>query len=197
MTFKKLNLIVICVVAGLTGLFVGALLLPGTKELNLRLDEAAQKMQEVRAAQEEVGDVGELYATIVELDKRMADYRQHLPMERQFGEFLRSLSENLRTAGIDQNVVQQRAEQRLDETKLPASLKPALGTGILPVQISFESSFSQLFDFLKSVESLPRLSHVESLQLTNDEHSPGRVRAEIVLHTYYHPPRGRMDAVVQ
>src|SRR5205814_450922 len=100
------------------------------------------------------------------------NYRTRLPADRQFGEFLRSLSDELRRLGVEQNTVQPRAEEHLEATLLPADLKVAGATRILPVQVSFDRNFSQLFEFLKSVEDLPRLSHVESIDITNDEHSP-------------------------
>jgi len=187
MTIRKLNIIVIATVVVLTGAFVGVLLMPGAKELKRRREELAQQMRAVRDEQQRIGNVSEIYAAILEMDHRLADYQQRLPPERQFGEFLQSLSDRLKMAGIDQNMVMQKPEQGLDDSKLPASLKSAHGTGILPVQVSFDSTFNQLFDFLKSVEMMPRLSHVESLSVANDEASPGRVHADITLHTYYRP----------
>jgi anti-sigma factor RsiW len=78
------------------------------------------------------------------------------------------------------------AERRLDEAKLPPSLKAAARTGILPVQVSFNSSFTQLFDFLAAVEALPLVraavtDHVECMLgrlplevTTSDQHEIAR-----------------------
>ena len=41
--------------------------------------------------------------------------------------------------------------------------------------------------FLDYLEKNRRLSHVESLKLINDEMKPGRIKADIVVHTYFRP----------
>lgn len=190
MTLRKLNMIVVGVVVGVTGAFAAALFVPGTKALRQRREELAQRVTAVQEEQRQIGNIGELYAAIVEMDRKTQDFRTRLPAERQFGEFLKAVSDRLKEVGIEQSEVQQQAEQRLEDSKVPAELKLAKGTGILPVQVNFDSSFAELFDFLKSMEALPRLSHVESLLVKNDEARPGRVHAEIVLHTYYRPDGG-------
>jgi len=187
MTLRKLNLIVVGGVVGLTGLFAAALFLPRTKQLKHLREDLSQRSQAVRAEQEQIGNVSEIYAAILEMDRRKEDDRRKLPLERQFGDFLKALSDRLGQAGIEQNVVKQKPEYRLDDAKLPAELKRAKGTGILPVRVSFDSTPGQLFEFIKSVESMPRLSHVGSLEVANDETNPGRVHADITLHTFYHP----------
>lgn len=187
MTIRKLNTLVVITMLSITGLFVGALLVPGLKELQRRRAEIHERVEEVKTTQAHIGHVSDIYTEITALDQRTCNFRTRLPADRQFGEFLRSLSDELRRLGVEQNTVQPRAEEHLEPTLLPADLKLAGTTRILPVQVSFDSNFSQVFEFLKSVEDLPRLSHVESIDITNDEHSPSHVHAEIMLITYYHP----------
>jgi Tfp pilus assembly protein PilO len=187
MTLRKLNLIVVGGVVFLTGLFVAALFMPRTNHLKQVREEASRRSQAVRAEQEKIGNVSEIYAAILEMDRRREDNRCKLPVQRQFGEFLKALSDRLVLAGIEENVVRQKPEFRLDDDRLPPELKRARGAGLLPVHVAFDSAPNQFFDFLKSIESLPRLSHVETLVVANDETNPGRVHAEITLHTFYHP----------
>lgn len=187
MSIGKLNTMIVGGAIALSGLFVAALLLPGLKELRRRRTEIAEKVEEMKAHQAQLGSVSDLYDEIVTLDKRTNAYRKQLPAERQFGEFLRAISDELRHVGVDQNIVQPRTEERLELTRLPTDLKAAGATKILPVQVSFDSTFTQAFEFLKAVEELPRLSHVESIDITNDEHSPSHVHAEITLITFYYP----------
>jgi Tfp pilus assembly protein PilO len=197
MSIRRLNVIVVGSVLGLTALFLAALLLPGVRDLRRQRARIGEELQAVAARQQEVGHVGELYASNLEMERQVREQRRQLPADRQFGEFLNALSESLRRRKIGQYVVQPGPEQTLDEARLPDPLRVAAGTAILPVRISFEGSFAQVFDFLKDVEDLPRLSHVESMKVRNDEHGPGRVRAEIVLHTFHQPGAAPAAAVIQ
>jgi len=193
MSTRKLNLIVLICGVVLTAGFVFGLLAPGIRESRRRQVSLHEKLREVAAEQQQVGNVSELYASIVELDEKLRGHRRRLPTERQFGAFLSSLSDTLKSVGVDQYVVQPRPEQQLDEARLPDRLKILRGIMILPVRVSFEGTFSQVFDFLKAVEELPRLSQLESMKLVNDQTGAGRLRAEILLHSY-HRPAGRDTA---
>lgn len=186
MNMLKLNLAVVGVVVALTGAFAFGLLLPGAKELDDCHERLGVDQNIVQEKQKQVGDVSHLYASIMEMNEATRDYREKLPADRRFGQFLSDLSAMLRAAQIGDYVVQPRSAMEVDPQKLPASLKLSAGTTILPVNISFEGSFSQVFEFLKGLESMKRVMHVESLRLTNDEDEPGHVAVEMMLHTYRH-----------
>ena len=187
MTTLKLNVTVVAIVLVLTSAFVFGLLMPGVGRLREARAELAEKVTKVETDQQQVGDASDLYASILQMDEKTRDFRKRLPAERQFGEFLNDLSDNLEASGIEDYSVQPRPAQVLDQTKLPASLKLTEGTVLLPVVVSFEGDFGGLFEFLRGIESLPRLSHVETLRLVNDEKRPGRVAVELTLCTYHHP----------
>jgi Tfp pilus assembly protein PilO len=186
MNMLKLNLAAVAAVAVLAAAFVFGLLRPGMRELRDCQAQIADKQAKVQDDQQQLGNVGDVYASILHLDEAMHNFRVRLPPERRFGEFLNALSENLERCEISDYIVQPRTPLRVDEKKLPESYKLAVGTTILPVTISFHGSFSQVFKFLSDMDALSRLSHVESIKLVNDEQRPGQVSAEIALHTYQH-----------
>jgi Tfp pilus assembly protein PilO len=187
MSVLRLNAMVIGVVLALTGGFVIGLLLPGNRKLSARQAEVNSVLQDVKGKQEELGNVGDLYGSIQALDQQMKDYRQKIPADKAFGEFLRDVSGNLKKQGIEDFVVQPRAPLSIDSTNLPHVYQPAAGTVILPVSLQFESSMDKLFGFLASMDELKRISNVESMNLVNDESKPGHIVVEMMLHTYQHP----------
>ena len=187
MSTMKLNLIIVGVVVTLTAGFAAGLLIPGVRDLDQARQEVADKLAVVQTEQQQVGNVSELYSSILQMDVQLTDFRKRLPEDRQFGEFLNDLSENLKRNQIDEYIVQPRPARPLDETKLPADRKLAKDTVILPVSVAFETSFTKLFEFLKSMEAMPRLYHVESLKVVNDEQRPGTVKVELGLQTYHRP----------
>ncbi len=185
MSLLKLNLIAVAVVVILTAAFAFGLLMPGMKELQASQAGIVSKAEEVSTRQEIVGDVSDLYASILALDEEMHDFQEHLPSDRRLGEFLRDVSNNLQACGVTNYIVQPRPALQVEVEKLPAHLKEAAWTTILPVQVSFRSDFGRVFEFIGKMEAIPRLSHVEALSLVNDEQKPGTVQVEMMLHTYY------------
>lgn len=193
MSLFRINLIVLVTVLVSTAAFAWGLLLPGLDELRARQRNIELELKRVEQGQKAVGNVSDLYSSIVSLNKEMSNFRKRLPAERKFGEFLNDLSLCLERSKIkDYNIQPKQAREVISE-KLPESLKLAAGTTVLPVSVSFEASFSGVFDFLAQVESLERLAHVESMDMVNNERRPGRVKTEIVLHTYHRPDDGSFD----
>lgn len=187
MSIFKLNLIAVGVVVALTAGFAFGLLVPGVRRLDHTRQNLTQQAAAVETDQQTVGNVSDVYAAILRINEQMADFQKRLPQDRQFGEFLNEISDHLKKSDIQEYSVQPRPARQVEETKLPEELKLAKGTVILPVSLSFETSFTKLFEFLKSLQAMPRLFHVESMSLLNDETQPGRVRVEMVLQTYHRP----------
>ena len=183
----RLNIAVIAVVLGLTSAFSFGLLMPGFAKLKEARAEVAVEADKTRTDQQMVGDVSKLFASIVKLDEEMSDFRKRLPADRDFGDFLRDLSNNLLETGVENYAVQPRPAREIEPSKLPPALALTQGTTILPVSISFESSFYKVFEFLAKIEEMPRITHLETISFINDEKSPGDVKVEIMLYTYHHP----------
>lgn len=189
----KMNLAAVVLVAALTAGFAFGLLRPGMRALRTCQAEVSAKQVKVQAGQQELGNVGDLYASIVQLDEAMNDFRVRLPQERRFGEFLNDLSDLLRKCEIDDYVVQPKPALHVDETKLPDALRLTAGTTVLRVSIAFSASFARVFEFLDGVERMPRLSRIKSIKLLNDEQRPGEIRAEILVHTYQYVGQGNPE----
>ncbi len=187
MSKLKLNLIAVGVVVLLTAGFAFGFVVPGVRKLRGQRDRVAAEAAQVRADQRQLGNVSELYESIVELDKTMGDFRARLPEQRSFGDFLNSVSDNLKQAHVEGFSVHPKPAVELDESRLPPPLAIAKGTILLPVRISFDGTLAQVVDFQRRMEALPRLSHVESMKLTNDEDRPGVVRVDLLLITYCRP----------
>jgi Tfp pilus assembly protein PilO len=191
----KLNLIVVLAVAVLTLAFGLGLVRPGLGELRASQHRLAEEQAKVQEAQNGLGSIGELYASILQLDEAVRDFHSRLPTERRFGEFLSDLSQSLENSRITDYVVQPKPVLEVVDSRLPAALRLAAGSNILPVNIAFQSTTAQAFEFLNAVERLPRLVHVESVKLVNDEGHPGTVKVDMMLHTYQYAgtPPGRDD----
>lgn len=187
MSSTKLNLIAIGTVIFLTAGFGLAVVRPGIREVEEQRKLLSTEVDQVRTQQEAVGNIADLYAEIVELNRRMLNFRQRLPEGREFGEFLNQLAEHLRLAEIENYSVEPRPAMDIDESRLPEELKIVRGTVLLPVRVVFEGRFEAVVDFIRRIEDLPRLTHVEKIEIVNRESRPGRIGVELMIHTYYHP----------
>jgi Tfp pilus assembly protein PilO len=187
MSTSRANLVVLSAVLVLAAVFTFCFFIPGSRKLAQRRSEISSLASDVQSNQQAVGDISAIYAEIQRLDAEMRDFREHIPDERRFGEFLSSLSDILKAEGIENYAVQPQLERPLGETDVPCPAAIARDTVVLPVGITFESSFTQLFNFLTRVERLARLSHVDRVLLGGIEQNPGHVQVELVLHTYYKP----------
>lgn len=187
MNAARMNLGVVGIVVVLTGGFAFGVLMPGMRELKSRHVAIGAEAEKVRAAQQSIGNLGGLYASIVELDRQMKDFRERLPADRQFGEFLNALAENMKLSGIDDYVVEPKPPREIDESRLPEELRIVRGTTVLPVRVTFDGGFAPVMEFVRLMEQLPRLSQVESMKVVNIEDRPGKLRVELLLHTFCRP----------
>jgi Tfp pilus assembly protein PilO len=187
MNRMKLNALAFGIVIVLTAGFMFGFAMPGTRKLREHRTRIDSETAQIKAEQERLGNVGELYASIVELDAAMSRFRERLPQQQNFGEFLNSVSENLKASGVEDFAVQPKPPVALESAKLPPPLAIAAGTTILPVRITFDGPLTQLVEFQRRMEELPRLSQIESMTLANDEANPGHVRIEMVLLTFCLP----------
>lgn len=187
MNATRMNIAVVAIVAVLATAFGLGALRPGLTQLKAQRQKLDAEALKVREEQSSIGDISELYASIVDLDQQMEDFRHRLPMDREFGEFLNALAENIKKSGIEDYIVEPRSPRTIDETKLPEDLFIVKGTTVLPVRVAFDCSFGPALEFLNQMEELKRLTHVESLRMVNQADQPGKVSVEIILHTYCNP----------
>ena len=187
MSTAKMNIVVLLAVLGLTSGFVFGVLVPGFGRLKTKHAEIEAAAAQVKSDQGQVGNIGDIYKSILELDKETSDYRVKLPSDRRFGEFLNSLSDSLKKVQIDDYIVQLRDARRLEAESLPSQLKLAAGTTILAVDVKFETNFETLFELLLVIEKLPRVTQVEKLQLALLDEQSNEIHVDLLLHTYFHP----------
>lgn len=183
----RLNLIVVLSVSAVTCAFFFGLLMPGLGELERQRAEVKALSAAVEAEQDLVGNVSETYASILVLEKQMENFRELVPRRRRFGEFLSSLSDQLRGARIRDYVVKPLPPLELVADQLPETVRLTAGTTILPVHVEFDADLEKVFDLLSRVDRMPRLSSVESMSLASADDRPGALHVKITLHTYYKP----------
>lgn len=186
MTAKRLNIITILIVIGASAGFVFGLLIPGARQMDDLQKAIAAEQQSVAQRQAKVGDISGLYQQLVQLSDDVSTFRQRLPADRRLGEFLNELSDAMAKTGIADYQVQPLPATRVDSEDLPARLKLANGTGVLPVRIGFHSDFQKAFELLDALEVLPRLAYVERFDVEAEDELSGRLSVSMVVQAFHH-----------
>jgi len=186
-TSNRTNLITVVVVTAMAAGFSLGALMPGRRTLTEREYQISTAVSRMKTDATTLGDVSALYLEIKKLEQDNERYRERVPPDRRFGEFLSSLSESLKAAGIEDFVLNPRPARELMEEDLPEGLKKARGMTALPVHLSFKCKFEKVFEFMSAVESFARLALVETMSITNREDQMGQIEVEMILQTYYRP----------
>ncbi|MCA9254210.1 MAG: type 4a pilus biogenesis protein PilO [Phycisphaerales bacterium] len=186
MSSKKLNVITISIVA-VAGLgFTFGLLLPGNRRLREMRDSISAEQLAVSTQQFQVGDISGLYKELLSLSDEVSTFRRRLPSDRRLGEFLNEVSDAMSRTGIADFNVQPLPAARVSGENLPERLRLAEGTGVLPVQIVFRSSFEKAFELLDAIEVLPRLAYVERFQVEAVDESGRELNVTMVVQAFHH-----------
>lgn len=61
----------------------------------------------------------------------------------------------------------------------------------LPLVLRFSGDFTAVFDFLKQVEEMPRLTRVRAIDISRQPDQPGYVSVDLTLSTFFEPGAGR------
>jgi Tfp pilus assembly protein PilO len=76
------------------------------------------------------------------------------------------------------------ASLRRSEQKLGVPLRNDLFCE-QPITMSFEGNFTNVFDFLRSTEQIPRLTRVRNLNLKVKDDTRGQVQANVCMNVYF------------
>jgi len=185
MTATRLNILFVVIVTALTGGFVLGFLMPGVKELNNSRREVEDAANRTRQAQVTATEEATIYQAIMDLQCELSESRRHVPSERQFGEFLNSISDALREQGVTNYELRPLPEYALPN--LPSAGAFAGKAFVLPVRLNLNCSFKTAFDFLARLTELPRIARVAAIEIeAGDSRSP-RVEIRMLIETYYCP----------
>jgi len=172
MFLTKDNLIVLAVVAAIG---LGAIFLvygpQGKKleELNLQI---ASLKTELDDKTRKASIVPDMVKQIHEMKNRYKNFDRRLPKQKELGEFLRQISENLSQQKLANQLIEPGNPMREDIYHT------------LPITMKFEGSYISLANFLKRLESMERLTRVQKLDIRT---APGQsgVSIEMYMDIYF------------
>ncbi len=156
---------------------LGAFLYFVVKPQNARLSELRQQVAGLKLQIDNRTHLGSAaLATELRLqqcNQRLASMEHSIPTNVRLGPFLEELSKSS-------------AQSKLRHVDVsPESPYAVDGLGVLPIRMSFESSFTSLYDFLKRVESMDRMVYVEQIGTKRQEEGTASLATELTMHVFY------------
>ncbi len=187
MSPMRLNVLFVAIVTVLTGGFTAGVLLPGLRELGNARKEVTDAADRTRQAQVSAGEESAVYQAILDLERELTESRRHVPAERQFGEFLNTVSEALRSLGVVDYELRPLTERALAPTDLATANPAKVRAFVLPVRVKIVCSFRTAFEFLEKLSSMPRLTRIAAIEIDGVDSRSPRVEVQLLIETFYCP----------
>jgi Tfp pilus assembly protein PilO len=114
-----------------------------------------------------------LKSQLKEMQAKVGDYNAKVPDERRLGVFLQEIADVMNKHNLSEQMVQ------------PDSEMQAGNISCIPVRMQCSGSLQQIFEFLKSLQTVERLVRIEQVQLKNDQNMNGIVTMAAKGNIYY------------
>jgi len=108
-----------------------------------------------------------------ELQKRVENFDQNVPLNRDLGGFLRKIA-----ALMD-------AQELSDQQIQPGTSTPAKELRCIPIIMQCKGNLTQVFEFFRALQSLDRVVRIGQVLLRNDSEFSGQVRMETDATIFY------------
>ena len=112
----------------------------------------------------------------IEVDRlrvKLERFNKQLPKTPGLGEFINDTAQVSNQFAIKKLMHQPGMLRRMDLY------------GEIPIVMSFEGDFSNVFGFIRRLEEMPRLTRVKSLTLRGKDGKPGEVEANLAMNIYF------------
>ena len=140
------------------------------------LDDQVRGLAAEVSAREQYGaTIDERREALRQVDRRLVALEEWIPASEQLGDFMQRLT-----------TASEQSELR-NCSVLPESAYRTSVVEVLPIKMSFSSSFPALYAFLERVESLDRLVRVGEVRTRRDEPSSTTVETELTLQVFFQP----------
>ena len=182
MTNRWESCVVISIGVGMTATFCFLLFGPQDREMTAMLTSTQNLRYQLGGRATAAGRLSEIKAERQQAASMLHDFRTRIPVTPEVGTFVEEIS-----------AIAQHLSLRARRI-VPLSPQRHGPVTVLPVQMSFTSSFADSFDFVRDVERLPRAVQVSDLvveRIDADEESTegagGDLRTELTMRIFYEP----------
>ncbi|MCG3179282.1 MAG: hypothetical protein BIFFINMI_01616 [Phycisphaerae bacterium] len=173
MRIRKDQFLTAAIVGVILVTFLFVVFLPQRRDLKRLHQERDEAVQSLDRDKEKAKELAKLRGDVRQMEDRLSFFDQRLPDQQELGEFLRDVSRYAQFAGLKQATFQPR---NVSQSELHLEM---------PIDMKFTGRFLSLCNFLRQTKSMTRLTHVQTLTVSNDKDLKGDCGIELVMTIYF------------
>jgi Tfp pilus assembly protein PilO len=161
------------IMVSLIVLFLGFGYRPATVRLDQLKAEIADRSRQLEQNQGRAQNLPILALEVDRLRTKLERFNKKLPKTPELGEFILDLTRHSEKSAVRKLVHQPGTVRKLDLY------------GEIPITMSFEGDFQNVFDFLRKLEEMPRLTRVRNLSVRCRDGKAGLVDVNMAMNIYF------------
>jgi Tfp pilus assembly protein PilO len=146
---------------------------PANQRLLLLRQEIAARSRRLETNQSQASKLPGLASEVIKLEAKLQRNNKKLPKTPEFGEFIRELTQASQQCSLRKLVHQPGIVRRLELY------------GEVPITMNFEGDFNNVFNFLRQMEEMQRLTRVKSLTVKCKDPKLGNVDVNMAMNIYF------------
>lgn len=158
---------------GIAIVFLLVCYLPVVRKQQSLAQQVESGRRELEASQTRARSLPSLELEVDKLKSRLARFDAKLPRQQDLGQFLHEITQLSQKADLRKVVNQPGVARKADMYQE------------LPISLTFEGGFNQVYAFLRDAEEMQRLTRIRSLQIRSLDWSKGQVDVKLVMSIYY------------
>jgi Tfp pilus assembly protein PilO len=163
----------------LSGVMVGLIIVffafgfrPAWSRQRLLRDETERAKRELETSRSRAANFLVLASEVKRLENQLLKFNKRLPRTMELPEFINEMTQASQQCNL-KPVYHPQAVKKLDLYSE------------VPITMTFTGDFTSVFNFLRQMEGLQRLTRVKSLNLKSKDAKLGQVEASLVMNIYY------------
>lgn len=175
MRFMRGKMLVVLGGSAVALIFTIGALMPDVRHNRRKNQEAAMLRASVDGRTARLQGAAAMRETSHELENKLTAFTEAIPGEQRIGAFLEALDQIARDAGLTGKNVK------------PA--QPVVGDEVacLPIQVEVSGTFASIHEFLRRVETLPRLARIQRVELAGGDDLGGELVSSVMMQVYFRP----------
>ena len=146
---------------------------PTNRRLNAMAEEMASKSKQLATNQSRASNLSNLAWEVDRLRLKLDRNNKKLPRTAEIGELLKEMTTAAQQLGI----------QKLNNQ--PGMVKRQELFGEIPITMSFEGAFTDVFRFIRELEGMSRLTRVKTLSVRSKNSKTGMVDVNMAMNIYF------------
>ena len=146
---------------------------PAVEKIAGQQAEYRAKAQKLQADQSRARLLPSVEADVEVLRQTLERFDKKMPRQQDLGQFIKEITQMSQQAALKKLAVNPGVPRRSDQFSE------------LPITLTFEGDFVNVFEFLRDVEQMKRLTRVRGLTVKNRDPALGQVEVQVGMNIYF------------